>query len=50
MKRVVGGCGGWGPRILSVRAQMLAFCSREVAWEGGRVFCRLMDPPDVGAG
>lgn len=32
MKRVVGGGGGQGPRILSVRAQMLAFCSRVVAW------------------
>lgn len=50
MKRVVGGGGGQGPRILSVRAQMLAFCSRVVAWREAGSFCRLMDPPDVGAG
>lgn len=36
MKRVIGGSGGWGPRILSVRAQMLASCSREVAWKDTR--------------
>lgn len=32
IKKVVGGSWGWDPRILSVRAQMLAFCSRVVAW------------------